>query len=96
MRGQTQGILITLTLFAATVFAEPPRGGSARATVTVRAYVLPKSTCTLGFPRPAGTAASSQAVRCEVPPAQPNPVVQMEPVEPGRPDAPKTVLTVLP
>lgn len=94
MEGRILSIFIAFTLFAATALAGAPTGGSPRATVTVTAYVLPKSTCTLGSPSP--VVVGLKAVRCETPVNQPNPVVRMEQVESERPGAPKTVLTVLP
>ncbi|GBC84715.1 hypothetical protein HRbin11_01148 [bacterium HR11] len=94
MKGRTLGFPIALILFVATALAGVPTGGSPRATVTVTAYVLPKSTCTLGSPSPA--AAGRPAVWCETPAAQPNPVVRVERVESERPGVPKAVLTVLP
>ncbi len=97
MKGPTLNGWVALTLFALftpTAFAGTPDGGIGRATVTVTAYVLPKSTCTLGVSSPGTT--DLKAVRCETPTAHPRPVVRMEQVESERSGAPKAVLTVLP
>lgn len=83
--------LLALCLGSATVRAGAPDGGSSRGTVTVTAYVLPKSTCTLSLPNPGQVDPS--AIRCQTAGSQPKPVVRMER---ERADSPKVVLTVLP
>jgi|GEM_PF-1486725 len=94
MKGRMFSVGIALILLTGTALAGSPGDGNSRATVTVTAYVLPKSVCTINRPTAGGT--DPKAVRCETQASPLNPAVRVERVEPRVSEAPKVVLTVLP